>query len=242
MPLPQPWAANAPGAGTRYTLLQLNLRFDNARPERFMSMVDRHKPDLILVQEVSNIWEPSLAGLAGRYPYVFRCPEWLQEGGTAILSRLPIRADSGHCEDYARFASVVMEFGDIPVVVGNVHLRWPWPASGPRQVAAMSGTLAAIGENALVAGDFNSAPWSHTLAQFARQGDLRIHPGIGPTWLDRHFPDILRRYFGLPIDNVMSKGKVRILSSQRLGDAASDHLPILTVFEIDDTDCCLPAN
>jgi endonuclease/exonuclease/phosphatase (EEP) superfamily protein YafD len=135
-----------------------------------------------------------------------------------------------------------MEFGDIPVVVGNVHLRWPWPASGPRQVAAMAGSLAALGDSALVAGDFNSATWSHTLSQFARHGGFDIQGGIGPTWLHHRLPDLLRRHFGFPIDNVLSKGKVNIVSSQRFEDAGSDHLPILTVFEIDDTDCCLPAN
>jgi endonuclease/exonuclease/phosphatase (EEP) superfamily protein YafD len=242
LPLPQTWASNSASGGTRYTMLQLNLRFDNARPERFLSMIERHEPDLILVQEVSDIWEPRLAGLADIFPYIFRCPEWLEEGGTAILSRMPIRAGSGHCEDYSRFASVLMEFGDTPVIVGNVHLRWPWPASGPRQVAAMSGTLAAIGEDALVAGDFNSATWSHSVWQFASHGGLAIQPGIGPTWLDRRLPETLRRYLGFPIDNVLSKGKVSIVSSRRLEDAGSDHLPVLTVFEIDDTDCCLPAN
>lgn len=240
--LPQPGFADTPGAGTKYRLLQFNLRFDNAMPERFLSLIEQHMPDLILVQEVSDIWKPRLAMLAQSHPHFFRCPEWQLAGGTAILSRWPMRNGSGKCEDYARFGSVIVEFGDVPVLVGNVHLRWPWPASGPRQIADMADTLSAIGKNALVAGDFNSATWSHSVSQFAWYGDLAVHRGIGPTWLDLRLPEIFRRHLGFPIDNVLSKGKVSIVSSKRLEDAGSDHLPILTVFEIDDTDCCLPAN
>jgi endonuclease/exonuclease/phosphatase (EEP) superfamily protein YafD len=240
--LPQPGFAKATGAGTKYSLLQFNLRFDNAEPERFLSLIEQHRPDLLLVQEVSDIWEPRLAKLADTHPHFFRCHEWQLAGGTAILSRWPMRNGTGKCEDYARLGSVIVELGDVPVLVGNVHLRWPWPASGPRQIADTADTLAAIGNDALVAGDFNSATWSHSVSQFARHGGLAVHRGIGPTWLDLRLPAILRRHLGFPIDNVLSKGKVSIVSSKRLEDAGSDHLPILTVFEIDDTDCCLPAD
>jgi len=57
-------------------------------------------------------------------------------------------------------------------------------------------------------------------------------PSAGPTWIHRTLPDVLRRYAGLPIDQVFSKGGLTILSSQRLEDTGSDHLPVLVEFTL----------
>ncbi|TIP34579.1 MAG: AP endonuclease, partial [Mesorhizobium sp.] len=61
---------------------------------------------------------------------------------------------------------------------------------------------------------------------------MTLMPSAGPTWIHRTLPDVLRRYAGLPIDQVFSKGEVAILSSARLEDTGSDHLPVLVEFTL----------
>jgi endonuclease/exonuclease/phosphatase (EEP) superfamily protein YafD len=61
---------------------------------------------------------------------------------------------------------------------------------------------------------------------------MTLMPSAGPTWIHRTLPDVLRRYAGLPIDQVFSKGGVTILSSARMEDTGSDHLPVLVEFTL----------
>ena len=63
-------------------------------------------------------------------------------------------------------------------------------------------------------------------------GGLAHVAGIGPSWLDRRLPDALRPYAGLPIDQVIAKGDIVILSAKTLEAVGSDHLPVLVEFSL----------
>ena len=43
-----------------YRLLQMNLRFDNATPEKVLSLVGQVQPDVITLDEVSDMWKGKL--------------------------------------------------------------------------------------------------------------------------------------------------------------------------------------
>ena len=83
-----------------------------------------------------------------------------------------------------------------------------------------------------MAGDCNAVPWSAAVRRVASLGGLTVMPSAGPSWIHRTLPDFLRRYAGLPIDQVFSKGGVTILSSTRLEDTGSDHLPVMVEFSL----------
>jgi endonuclease/exonuclease/phosphatase (EEP) superfamily protein YafD len=83
-----------------------------------------------------------------------------------------------------------------------------------------------------MAGDCNAVPWSAAVRRVAALGGLTVMPSAGPSWIHRTLPDFLRRYAGLPIDQVFSKGAVTILSSTRLEDTGSDHLPVMVEFSL----------
>ncbi len=224
--------------GTTYKMLQANLRFDNPSPELFLELVNREQPEILNVQEVSQSWMPRLKGLEAQYPHVFHCPEWSSIGGVMLLSKLPLLGDGRNCHDYASLGSAIAVFGDIQVTLGSVHLRWPWPASGPRQIDALRDPLSKIGANALVGGDFNATVWSHAIQRFAEYGAMTTISGIGPSWMWDKLPAAIASCCGLPIDNVLVKGAVRIISARTLAPIGSDHLPIVVEFSIDDSDCC----
>lgn len=228
-------AANEdPGNPPIYRLLQLNLRFDNGAPEKVLSLIGRVKPDVITLEEVSIEWQPRLSLISAMYPYSVVCIAPYRIGGTAILSRRPFaaKATSGGCSNRGSLALADVDFGGRVLQVAALHLGWPWPFGQSRQLARAQNDLAALGGTTLLAGDLNAATWSAAVRRVEKAGALTHVAGIGPTWLDRRAPDMLRPYVGLPIDQVFSKGEVAILSAKTLESVGSDHLPVLVEFSL----------
>lgn len=228
-----------PAGGERvYRLFVMNLLWNNGEPERVLELIDAHDPDILYLTEVSSNWRKAIASLKDGYPHAYHCAEWRTVGGSVILSRLPMTGEGEFCGDYASTGLTRIVIGGRKVAAGVVHLRWPWPASGPRQVDALTPVLRALGPDALIAGDFNSTTWSHTVRRFAAAGGLTTVAGIGPSWGPSlnvagrkiQWPPRL----GLPIDNAMSKGAVRVVGAKALPAAGSDHLPFLVDFVMRD--------
>jgi endonuclease/exonuclease/phosphatase (EEP) superfamily protein YafD len=227
LPLPSTRIAQA---GPMHRLLFFNMRFDNRQPERVIDLLARTGADIVLLTEYSKTWEVRLAALGKGYAYSFQCPEWQEIGGTLMFSKFPIDAENRYCHAYAALGLARVNIDGVKVTIASAHMRWPWPASGPRQLAAITPALETIGDNVLMAGDFNATVWSHHMRKLAQLGGLAIYPSIGPTWILNPVPASLAPYAGLPIDNVLSKGAVRIASARTLEAAGSDHLPVLVEF------------
>jgi len=234
--LPRLWpqaAAAKPADQIVYSLLQMNLRFNNPTPKKVLSLIGRTNPDVITLDEVSQMWTTELGTITSAYPYRILCPYPNGAFGVALLSRRPFMAGTKpSCEPRGAMATATIDFGGIDVDVAAIHLSWPWPKEQYWQIGELSQTLAGLGETAIMAGDCNAAPWSAAVRRVAALGGLTLMPSAGPTWIHRTLPDVLRRYAGLPIDQVFSKGGLTILSSQRLEDTGSDHLPVLVEFTL----------
>ena len=216
-----------------YRLLQLNLRFDNGEPEKVLSLIARQRPDVVTLEEVSDLWAPRIALLEAAYPFRVVCTMGNYAGGVAILSLRPfLTGTEGRCIDGGTFATASFDFGGRPLEVGALHLHWPWPFDQARQIAGLAGELAGLSPTALLAGDLNATPWSAAAEQVAGAGALQQVGPIGATWLYRRLPEFLR-FAGLPIDQVFAKGGVRVHSATTLEPVGSDHLPVLVEFSLD---------
>ena len=229
-------SASMPEAATPravYRLLQLNLRYDNANPERALSLIGRVKPDVVTLNEVSAMWAEKLALLEAAYPHRLICPPPAYIGGAAILSRRPFsQGFEPRCDDRGAFGRVKIDFSGRAVEVAALHLGWPWPFEQPWQLPHLSAPLGEIGDTAILAGDFNAAPWSETTRRVAADGGFRVLRGIGPTWLSYRLPEGLRGVIGLPIDQVLVKGGILPVSLETIEPAGSDHLPVLLEFTV----------
>ncbi|MCC0030309.1 MAG: endonuclease/exonuclease/phosphatase family protein [Brucellaceae bacterium] len=84
--------------------------------------------------------------------------------------------------------------------------------------------------SAVIAGDFNAAPWSAAMRSIADASGATVSPGA--TWLGFGLPQALRPLAGLPIDHVLVKGAAPLEKPWRLGDAGSDHLPVMLRFAV----------
>ena len=215
-----------------YNLMQMNLRFDNPQPEAVFDLIDREKPDVVTLEEVSEAWAARLPATEAAYPYRIVCPTLSYIGSVAILSRLPFAAPP-RCSPGGSLAVATVDFDGRPAEVAALHLFWPWPFGQDRQVARLAPRVfAQIGSRAVLAGDFNATPWSESVRTIAAAGGLRLAQWVGPSYLDRRLPDWLRPLAGLPIDHVMTKGDIVAGRTMRLPAAGSDHLPVLFRFAI----------
>ncbi len=218
-----------------YKMLQMNLRFDNATPEKVLSLVGRVQPDVITLEEVSNMWSGKLEPLFARYPYRNFCSSPTGLFGVAVLSRRPFaEGTEPQCFDKGAMALAKVDFGGRTADVAALHLGWPWPLEQSHQIDELTGPLATIDRNAILGGDFNATPWSAAVARVAKAGGLKLMPAPGRTWLERSLPEFLR-FAGLTIDHVMAKGDVVVHSVQMGEYAGSDHRPLLVEFSFRDS-------
>lgn len=225
-------AAQAAG-GAVYRLLHMNLRYDNDTPQAALSLIGQIRPDVITLAEVSEAWRQKLTLLEASYPYRILCPPPSPIGGVAILSRRPFSEDfEPACADRGAFAHAKLDIGGRTVDIATVHLGWPWPFEQPWQLPTIEPLLAELGETAIIAGDLNAVPWSHTARRVAVAADARLLSGIGPTWLHGGLPQFLRPWIGLPIDNLLIKGAVSARHAATSGPVGSDHLPVVLEFSL----------
>jgi endonuclease/exonuclease/phosphatase (EEP) superfamily protein YafD len=197
-----------------------------------LSLIGRTSPDVITLEEVPPRWQEKLKLIEAAYPYRIVCPPPSHIGGVAILSRRPFEAgEEPRCYDRGALAIATVNFGGRPVSIAVLHLGWPWPFDQPDQLLDIAPVLETkLKRTALLAGDFNAVPWSETVRRVAEAGGLEVVRGIGPTWLEQGFPDVLRRSIGFPIDNVLAKGEILLNAPTRLDYVGSDHLPVLMEF------------
>lgn len=215
-----------------YRLLQFNLRYDNREVDNVLALIGSLRPDIVTLQEAEGPIRRKLAVLDETYRYKASC----RGTDVVILSLRPFADGSGTtCVERTSYAAASIDLAGRTVEIAALHLHWPWPFGQSRDVERLREPLAALGPDAMVAGDFNAVPWSATVRSIeAAAGATRVD-GDGATWMLRRLPDALRP-LGLPIDHVLTKGDIVVHSARTLGPAGSDHLPVLVEFSLKPVD------
>jgi endonuclease/exonuclease/phosphatase (EEP) superfamily protein YafD len=230
-------AGSAADADTRtYRLFSMNLLWNNPEPQRVFDSIAESDPDFLFLTEFSRQWERRVPQFANDYPYRLRCPQWGAMGGSLIMSRYPLDSEDAYCDGDGAFTRTTAFLDGSKITLGAVHLRWPWPGSGMREIAQLTPALAGLGPDAIVAGDYNASSWSVAASSLNKAGGLQQIEGIGPSWgpslriadKNRQWP----QWLGLPIDNAATKGAVKVVDARTLESAGSDHLPVLIDFVV----------
>lgn len=244
--------ANADRSKPTFRLLQSNLRYDNATPSKLLPLIQRYHPDIITVQEVSPQWlsffhENGLTAITcarpndpiGAVGVLF---------STEFTTRfIPENTNSPQCYSVyssrgflLRVSLADNNYPDNKINVFSTHIAWPWPYGQNLMIdeienlpAMAKSQLFANTHTTLVAGDFNSVTWSHTVKRMETLTHTHHIGQIGPTWLSFKLPDSLRPYLGLPIDQVLVSDNVKVVQTKRLESIGSDHLPVLVDFQLD---------
>lgn len=226
----------APQSGPTLRVMTFNTLYSVENGDRVIAEIALHQPDIVFLQEqvVEKQW--IFERLKDRYPFQVYCRR-VGECDTAILSRHAwISAEAKRIgRDGASFA--VARFGEElgGLTVATVHLKWPQFSNQLEQLARAWDHLKHSRGEVILAGDFNSVPWSGALKTFSAETGLRTAGSLSATWPVRHHRTggwCLWCVPQLQLDHVLVSPGVRITAAAVGKDLGSDHLPIHADIEL----------
>lgn len=229
--LPSDGARNGEGKGsTKLRLVSFNMYRENAQVKEAIDWVIRQKADFVILVEAVPAHSAEIARLKAVFPYSYGCSA-SSFCSTLILSRHPAgdvwHHSRGDPENRKALSAVTARFSvggqDVPVTA--VHLDRPWPLGSQEQyLGLLTDAIASVGRRGIMAGDFNSAPWTFAMRRLAEAGELHLASGATGTWPADRLPHPLR----LPLDQVYIGPCMTREAVQHGPELGSDHLPIVT--------------
>ncbi len=220
--------------GMPLRILTINVLADNRTPEAVFQFVRASDADLVVLVDAKRWrWRQVVADLGRPYPY--QVPRsWPEAPPVFLFSRFPIVTEDVMREDGVRprgrqpYLAVELAVGGQTLVLAGVHSSMA--ASGApgyrrrRELVRIAEIVTRTDRPVIVAGDFNTTPWSPHLRDLVRTAGLRnAADGQGyvaswPRWL---------RPARIPIDHVLLKGPWVVTSLRRGPALGSDHYPII---------------
>ncbi len=226
--------ARRPDGDATLRLLTSNVQMENEQYDRWLHVVRRADPDVILAVEVNDEWARRLGVLKEAYPYVAGRPQD-NYYGMMLLSRLKL------IDPAVRFlvqddvpsihTGVELRSGQL-IYLHGVHPRPPEPLRD-QDATPRDAELLVIGREidereedhpTIVAGDLNDVAWSHTTDLFVRLSGLldpRKGRGLFNTF---HAGRPLLRF---PLDHVFHSNEFKLVDLKLLEQVGSDHFPVL---------------
>ena len=138
-----------------------------------------------------------------------------------MLSRYPL-SDGHLCSERRAISAVQVQLPDRTVWAASVHIPWPWPHDASRAEAAARKVLAQMDGPIVVAGDFNSMPWTARIGQIARKTKTKLAGPMRHTYTLMHTP--------ISIDHVLAPGGGTVERRPMLG---SDHAGLVAQVELE---------
>ena len=115
--------------------------------------------DFVTLQEITDSKRGLMAVLKKDFPHQHICP-FASIGGTAVLSRWPIKYGSRKCFDRGGMTAIQVDTAHGPPIwVISAHLNWPFPHSQRDQVNRLLPELRQLDGPVIIGGDFNMVPW-----------------------------------------------------------------------------------
>lgn len=230
------WLTRTPGpaaTGMPLRVASVNVLDENPTPERVAAFARASGADLlVLVDAKSDRWRETLSVVGALYPH--RAPATWQDGAPVILfSRAPILRHEVIRPIASRRPYLLAEIaiGSRTLTVAGVHPPSPSPTEG-RESRARNWQLDRIAETVedeprpvIVAGDFNTSPWSPHFRDLLTETGLR-NAAAGHGWIAT-WPSWLFWPLRIPIDHVLIRGPLAAMAVARGPFVGSDHVPIL---------------
>jgi endonuclease/exonuclease/phosphatase (EEP) superfamily protein YafD len=220
-------------------VLSLNALGGSADPAAVVRAVERHRVDVLVVQELTPgmVHRLADAGLGTLLPYCHRDPR-PKAGGTGLWARWPLAPLPPVPGMVAAAPRARIEPVDgWPVTVTGVHPKAPMRRNVRRwqqELATIRSTLGNSEGQQVVAGDFNASrdhrPFRDLLAAgFLDCADAaRRRPWPGFTWpAGRWIPSVMR------LDHVLvSRGSATVSASRVIRVPGTDHRGVLAVIQL----------
>jgi endonuclease/exonuclease/phosphatase (EEP) superfamily protein YafD len=222
-----PAPAVATDGSSRLRVLAANVEYGNHDYGRLVRVIAQAHPDVIALTELTPAWVHALSSALDGHPYRRLAPE---EGayGVGLYSRVALRESRIERLPAGGSPSIIaiVPIGARPLALVVTHLHTPFAGDRrTRQLEALEAALRSLRTSAAVCGDFNAAPWSHSIYELARTADLRSvygRFGLAGTW-----PADSSRLFRVPLDNCLVTESVAVANRHVGHDIGSDHLPLI---------------
>jgi len=229
-------------------LIQFNLNFENRRMDEVVAYLKYSSADIITLQEVTTSHQMRLEALKeenfsiefsqeypyvgwkkGAYPYQRYC-EFSSVGAVAILSKHQFNIEKSACLHKQGLLWSEVKVNEKHINIVSIHTYWPYPFKQPEQVQDIKPIFAHIKTPTIVAGDFNTVPWSHTVKEIEKASNTKIIEGLRWTIeLKDQLPNF--PYIKLPIDHVLISKEFETVGIYVDKNLGSDHFPVVTTLK-----------
>lgn len=215
--------AGEPAAQLR--LLSFNVLSGNPRAAELVDAILADPPDVAVIMETPGI-RAHLGKLAEALPYRVGCED-SRTCDISLHSRFPI--EEGQIRTMPPFGNERLVVGRVrvdgqSVTIAGTHLSKPYfDQASWIELAHLGQVLEGVEGPLVLAGDFNSAPWTEPMARLAGRLELAAGPWPPATWPVRLGP------LGVPIDNVFTSGAARLLALESGDSHGSNHRPLRAV-------------
>jgi endonuclease/exonuclease/phosphatase (EEP) superfamily protein YafD len=240
----QPFPANvwkgaeAAGGRTDVTVLALNMKFGHADPAQLLAQVQRTRPDVVVLTELTLDAAADLraGGLDRLLPYS-QAEGRFDASGTGVWSRYPLGSPRELAGTRYVGIQATLTIAGRPVALTAVHPSAPteiaqWTADYARITAAVQRSIAEPGVTQIVAGDLNASSGNGPLRRLLATGlddaaSATSWSWGGLTWpADRPFPPLTR------IDHVLTSPDATAQSVSTFSIAGTDHRGVVARLSI----------
>ncbi|WP_244214305.1 endonuclease/exonuclease/phosphatase family protein [Pedobacter jejuensis] len=211
-------------------LLIANVYQENRQSATYYGLIEKCKPDVILMVETNKWWQTQMDVLEKEYPYQIKVP--LENTyGMLLYSKLELNGEVKFLveEDIPSIETDVKLSSGQTVKLFCLHPQPPVPQENPRSTERDKEILL-VAEKAkkcdlpvVVMGDLNDVAWSYTTELFGKISGL-LDPRRGRGF----FNSFNAKYFFLrfPLDHIFCSPDFSLSSIKRLKSCGSDHFPM----------------
>lgn len=203
-------------------VLVLNVWANNKDHRAVLRLISEEQPDIVFVQEAYSPWRQLLQGLESS-AFIASCIDPAQ-CNAAILTKLKATGEESPYTSSLATARLFLpdRLGGGEFEAASIHLSRPPPMKNQiKEIEKLEQAATDFGDLAIIAGDFNSTPWTSAMRRLDRSLSKRRVTRLLPTW-----PAAMPI---APIDHIYV-GKGWAIVDLRLGpNVGSDHRPIIAV-------------
>ena len=207
-----------------------NVLTKNNKYNQLKLIINEQKPDIIILQEVDDVWLENIKELKNDYPYFLEYSR-LDNFGIALYSKFPLR--NSKIETWTDYevpviTAEIKSNGNILKIYG-VHTL---PPTGNEYFRVRNEMLSKINElfsnnkyPLIIAGDLNTSAYSISYKKYIKSSNLKdaqiLAKTLKGTWNAKHFP-----FMRISLEHVLVSPEIKVQSFDIGKNFGSDHLPV----------------
>jgi len=210
-------------------LMHINVFTANSRYQDVQKYILQEDPDILLLEEVNEIWIKNLPTIFKKYPYKTLCPQ-SDNFGIAMFSKFkPIKSTTFFYGQFdLPYIKSEFQINAKKITVFGIHTIPPIGKNRWLERNKMLADIAKWSRNSnnsstIILGDLNITPWSYFFKQMLKDGNLRNSQqgfGVQASWPTSPF--LLR----IPLDHCLVSKDIKVINRSIGPNVGSDHFPI----------------